>query len=115
VRIKRAYDPPAADDGLRVLVDRFWPRGVPKASARVDEWMRELAPSDELRRWYGHDPARFDEFRVSYRAELRERIDPLTRLVFAAERGRVTILCGARDVAHSNAAVLGELLEESLR
>jgi uncharacterized protein YeaO (DUF488 family) len=107
VAIKRAYEPAAASDGHRVLVDRIWPRGVSKANARIDEWAKELAPSTELRKWFGHDPERFDEFRRRYLAELAEQRDRVEEL---RRRGKVTLVYGARDPEHNNAAVLAELL-----
>lgn len=112
VRVKRVYDEPAAADGARVLVDRVWPRGIKKEAARLHEWARDVAPSAELRRWYGHDPDRFDEFRRRYVAELAEpgpraALERLRALV--AERP-VTLLTATRDVRLSQAAVLaGEL------
>ena len=113
VRTKRAYEPAEPGDGFRVLIDRLWPRGVRKQNAHIDEWARELAPSDELRRWFGHDPARFDEFARRYRDELAAHGDAIDRLRERAEQGTVTIVFGARDAAHSNAAVLAPLLRES--
>jgi len=113
VRIKRAYDPPEAGDGYRVLIDRVWPRGVKREDLRLDEWARDLAPSAELRRWFGHDPARFDAFRERYREELRSHADELAKLRRRAREGRVTIVYGARDREHNNAVVLAELLRES--
>ena len=110
VRTKRIYEPAAADDGYRVLIDRLWPRGVSKADARLDEWARELAPSDGLRRWFGHDPERFEEFARRYRDELAAHGDALEALRTRARRGTVTIVFGARDAEHSNAAVLAPLL-----
>jgi uncharacterized protein YeaO (DUF488 family) len=110
VRIKRVYDPAERDDGHRVLVDRLWPRGLSKQQAHVDEWARELAPSAELRRWFGHEPSRFAEFRRRYRRELeaqRERVEALRE---RARTERLTILYGARDREHNDAVVLGELL-----
>jgi uncharacterized protein YeaO (DUF488 family) len=112
VRLRRAYEPPAADDGYRVLIDRIWPRGVRRDELALDEWARDLAPSDELRRWFGHDPGRFREFRRRYRAELAGHADELETLRGRARRGRLTVVFGARDVEHSNAAVLAELLRE---
>src|SRR5690606_12651817 len=114
VRIRRVYDPPEPEDGFRILIDRVWPRGVSKEEARVDEWRRDLAPSTELRRWFGHDPARFDEFRRRYRAELEQAADALDELVERARDGVVTLVYGARDTEHNNAVVLRELLEERL-
>ena len=110
VRLKRAYEPAAEDDGYRVLVDRLWPRGVSREKARLDEWARELAPSAELRRWFGHDPARFDEFRRRYREELTPRADELEELRGRARSGRLTLVFGARDMERNDAIVLAEIL-----
>lgn len=112
VRTKRAYDRPAADDGHRVLIDHVWPRGVKRAALRLDEWARQLAPSDELRRWFAHDPDRFDEFRARYRAELASHGEKLAELRQRASHGTVTIVYAARDREHNNAVVLAELLRE---
>ena len=110
VRLKRAYEPAAEDDGYRVLVDRLWPRGVSREKARLDEWARELAPSAELRRWFGHDPARFDEFRRRYREELTPRANELEELRGRARSGRLTLVFGARDMERNDAIVLAEIL-----
>jgi len=112
VQVRRAYDAPSADDGRRILVDRLWPRGLAKDAAHVDEWLKAVAPSNELRRWYGHDPAKFDQFRSRYAAELREpeRAQALMRLRQEAGRGPVTLLTATRDAARSQAAVLAEQL-----
>lgn len=110
VRTKRVYEPPEPGDGHRVLIDRVWPRGVSREHARLDEWGRELAPSDGLRKWFGHDPERFQEFRSRYRSELRDHADRIEELRERARRGPVTIVYGARDEKHNNAAVLAELL-----
>jgi uncharacterized protein YeaO (DUF488 family) len=112
VRIKRAYESARPGDGKRILVDRLWPRGLTRAAARLESWRRELAPSTELRRWYGHDPAKFDRFRARYRMEVLRHQEALVNLVLDAERGPVTLVCATRDVRRSNAAVLKELLEE---
>jgi uncharacterized protein YeaO (DUF488 family) len=112
VRAKRIYDPPERGDGHRVLIDHVWPRGVSRERAQLDEWTRELAPSDELRKWFDHVPERFDEFRARYRDELAfhsERLDELRRLAAA---GPLTIVYAARDRAHNNAVVLAELLRD---
>jgi uncharacterized protein YeaO (DUF488 family) len=110
VRIKRAYDAPEPGDGHRVLIDGLWPRGVKRDALALDDWARDLAPSDELRRWFGHDPERFAVFRERYRAELAPRREQLDAL---RERdGPVTIVYGARDREHNNAVVLAELLRE---
>lgn len=112
VNVKRAYEEPGPDDGTRVLVDRLWPRGVAKERARIDLWLREVAPSDGLRRWYGHDPAKWEEFRHRYTAELAtdEQAAALERLRELGRQGTVTLVFAARDAEHSDAAVLRELL-----
>ena len=110
VRIKRIHEPASDDDGTRVLVDRVWPRGVRKADARLDEWCREVAPSPDLRKWFGHDPARFDEFARRYRAELGGVPEVLERLRARAREGRLTLLYAARDPACNHARVLAEVL-----
>lgn len=107
---KRIYDPPEPGDGYRVLIDHVWPRGVSHERARLDEWTRELAPSDDLRRWFDHDPARFAEFRARYRHELAAEHARLEKLRARAQAGPVTILYAARDREHNNAVVLAELL-----
>jgi uncharacterized protein YeaO (DUF488 family) len=106
VRVKRAYDPPAADDGVRVLVDRLWPRGLKRDEAVIDLWLKDVAPSADLRRWFGHDPARWAGFQDRYRAELAGNA-ALDRLLALAKRDkRVTLLYGAKDTEHNNAVVL---------
>lgn len=110
VHTKRIYEPPSADDGYRVLIDRIWPRGVSKQNAHLDEWAKELAPSAELRKWFNHQPDRFDGFRERYRAELQAHKEELRRLRRLASERRVTVVYAARDERHSNAAVLSELL-----
>jgi uncharacterized protein YeaO (DUF488 family) len=112
VRLKRAYDPAEPRDGYRVLVDRLWPRGVSKERARLDEWARELAPSAELRTWFGHDPERFAEFERRYRAELTAHEEKLDELRCRAREGTLTLVYGARDEEHNDAVVLAELLRE---
>jgi uncharacterized protein YeaO (DUF488 family) len=114
-QIKRAYEPAASADGFRVLVDRLWPRGLSKEDAAIDEWLKDIAPSAELRKWFGHDPKRWVEFKARYRQELRsaERSAALARLRDAARtRGSVTLLFAARDMRHNHAAVLLEVLNE---
>lgn len=112
VRVRRVYDPPGPADGHRVLVDRLWPRGLAKSAAAVDEWLRAVAPSDELRRWYGHEVGKFAEFRDRYLAELgtQERAEALAHLRELADPGPLTLLTATRDVEHSSAAVLAERL-----
>jgi uncharacterized protein YeaO (DUF488 family) len=117
VKTKRAYDDPAPDDGRRVLVDRLWPRGISKERAHVDLWLRDVAPSDDLRKWYGHEPEKWDEFRRRYRDELRtgEAAAALAQLRDLAREGPLTLVYAARDSAHANAAVLAELLADGKR
>jgi uncharacterized protein YeaO (DUF488 family) len=112
VRVRRVYDEPAADDGARVLVDRLWPRGLTKERADLAEWCKEAAPSTELRRWYGHDPAKFDEFARRYRAELAqpERAAVLRHLHDLAGSRSLTLLTATRNPDISEAAVLADLL-----
>ncbi|MCR8726193.1 DUF488 domain-containing protein [Frigidibacter sp. ROC022] len=110
VRLKRAYDPPEPGDGTRVLVDRLWPRGVRKEAAAIDHWMKELAPSTRLRKWFGHDPAKWEEFQRLYAEELRPNGAALEELRGLARQGVVTLVFGARDRAHNQAVVLRGLL-----
>jgi uncharacterized protein YeaO (DUF488 family) len=115
VRLKRAYDPPAASDGYRVLIDRLWPRGISRDRAKLDGWEKELAPSTELRRWFGHDPTRFEEFRRRYIDELRQRRPLLSALRDRARDGTVTLVYSAHDEEHNDAIVLSEALRRGLR
>lgn len=112
-RLKRIHDPASNDDGCRVLVDRIWPRGMRKADAAIDQWMREIAPSTELRKWFGHDPARWDEFLRRYHQELDARPDLVDELCTRAADGTVTLCFAARDREHNNAVALKEYLEQS--
>ena len=114
--VQRVYDRAAPIRGQRVLVDRLWPRGVAKDSLHLDAWLKDLAPSNELRRWFGHDPARWDEFVRRYRAELAapERQEALRDLLRRASRSDLTLLYGARDETHNQAVVLKQVLEEML-
>jgi uncharacterized protein YeaO (DUF488 family) len=114
IRTKRVYDPPEPDDGARFLVERLWPRGMKKASLRMEAWLKDVAPSAALRRWFGHDPAKWEAFRHRYAAELRDKPAALQPLVEAARRGPVTLLYSARDTVHNNAVVLRLYLEEHL-
>lgn len=115
IRLKRAYDPPEPGDGKRFLVDRLWPRGVKKEDLALDGWLKEVAPSNELRHWFGHDPARWDEFRQRYAQEL-DALDPaaLRPLLDAARSGTLTLVYSARDEAHNNAVVLRDYLQARL-
>lgn len=113
VRVRRVYDEPTAEDGRRVLVDRLWPRGLSHDDAHLDQWCKDVAPSNELRRWYGHDPARFESFTDRYLLELQsaKQAVALTDLRDAAERGPLTLLTATRDLATSHARVLSDLLD----
>ncbi|SNS65865.1 Uncharacterized conserved protein YeaO, DUF488 family [Sphingomonas laterariae] len=115
IRIKRVYEPPAAEDGQRILVDRVWPRGVRRDDAALALWLKDIAPSTELRRWFGHDPARWAEFRRRYRAELDAMPSVVARLRDLAAAGDVTLLYGARDTAHNQAVALADYLADRLR
>ena len=112
LKLKRVYDPPEPDDGQRLLLDRLWPRGLSKDKAHVDRWLKDIAVSDELRRWFGHDPQRWPEFQRRYRQELLAHQDVLRELAEQASRGTITILYAARDDQHNNALVLRQALEE---
>ena len=115
VRVRRVYDPPDPADGHRVLVDRLWPRGLSKSAAALDEWVRAVAPSDELRRWYGHEADKFPAFRDRYGAELQapERAEALAHLRQLATSGPLTLLTATSDVEHSQAAVLAKRLRKA--
>jgi uncharacterized protein YeaO (DUF488 family) len=113
VHLKRAYEPPSPADGVRVLVDRLWPRGVSKSKAAIERWMKEIAPSTELRRWFGHDPKRWKEFLRRYRAELKYHAEALSELRAIARKGPLTLIYAARDKNHNEAVVLREILLRS--
>jgi uncharacterized protein YeaO (DUF488 family) len=115
IRTRRVYDPPEPGDGTRFLVERLWPRGMKKEELPMDGWLKDAAPSDELRRWFSHDPAKWDEFRRRYDAELEGKPDVLQPLREAARQGNVTLLYSARDTQHNNAVALKEYLESSWR
>jgi uncharacterized protein YeaO (DUF488 family) len=110
IRLKRAYEPPSAEDGVRVLVDRLWPRGVRKSEAAIDRWLKEIAPSTELRRWFGHDPGRWSEFRRRYRSELSGHAELVNELRALARKKPVTLIYAARDERHNEAVVLRDIL-----
>lgn len=110
VRLKRAYALPSADDGVRVLVDRLWPRGLRKSQAAIDRWVKDVAPSTELRKWFGHDPSRWDEFRRRYKAELAHKAEPLDELRAIARHQTLTLVFAARDEQHNEAIVLRDVL-----
>ncbi len=111
IRTKRVYDPPSPDDGTRVLVDRIWPRGVSKEKANVDEWAKEVAPSNELRKWFGHDPDKWKEFERRYFAELKKNPDVRKEVLPPGHKATVTLVFGARDTEHNNAVALKSYLE----
>jgi len=112
IKLKRVYVEPAVEDGRRILVERLWPRGMSKDKIKIDEWMKDLAPSGSLRRWFSHDPEKWQEFRSRYRKELEPKTSELKRLAEMAKRGDITFVYSARDEQHNNAVVLKELLEE---
>ncbi|TPJ32160.1 DUF488 domain-containing protein [Mesorhizobium sp. B2-8-3] len=111
IAVKRVYEPPAKADGQRVLVDRIWPRGVSKKDAELTLWLKEIAPSDALRKWFGHEPERWAEFQKRYRAELDANGDAVAELRALLGRGKVTLLYGAHDEAHNNAVALAGYFE----
>jgi uncharacterized protein YeaO (DUF488 family) len=111
IKLKRAYEPPEKSDGARILVDRLWPRGVSKNSARIDCWLKEIAPSDALRKWFGHDPEKWTEFRNRYAGELAKRPLAVAQLKQFVGKGTVTLVYGAKDERHNNAVALKKYLE----
>jgi uncharacterized protein YeaO (DUF488 family) len=115
LRLKRAYEPGVRLDGRRILVDRLWPRGLSKQRAAIDEWMKEIAPSKELRRWFGHDPQKWPEFQRRYRRELRARAHLVRQIAKLASRGRVTLVFGARDEARNDAVVLAAVVRARMK
>jgi len=110
LKLKRAYEPPARGDGTRILVDRLWPRGLKKDAAALDHWMKEVAPSPALRKWFGHDPERWSEFRRRYAKELGAQAEPLDTIRALAHAGPVTLVYAARDEEHNHALVLRDVL-----
>jgi uncharacterized protein YeaO (DUF488 family) len=114
IRLKRVYEPAMSSDGYRVLIDRLWPRGVSRDQARLDEWDRKLPPSTQLRRWFGHEPSRFDEFRRRYIEELRSQRPRLMELRRRARSGTLTLVYSAHDTEHNDAVVLAEVLRRGL-
>ena len=115
IQVKRVYDPPDVRDGKRFLVERLWPRGMKKENLRMDGWLKNVAPSDELRKWFGHDPARWEDFRQRYVAELESNSDAWKPLLEAALQGSVTLIYSARDQEHNNAQALMIFLEDRLK
>jgi uncharacterized protein YeaO (DUF488 family) len=111
IYLKRIYEAPSADDGCRILVDRIWPRGVSKEKAKLNHWIKEVAPSTELRKWFAHDPEKFSEFADRYREELKEKTEALAEIREEVKKHKVTLLYGARDTEHNQAVVLQRLLQ----
>lgn len=114
IKLKRAYNRPEPDDGARILVDRLWPRGISKEAAKIDTWLKDAAPSGELRKWYGHDPEKWDEFRKRYLEELRTRPGAAAEIRRLAGTGRVTFVYGSAETRLNNAAALKDFLEKGL-
>lgn len=110
VKLRRVYEPPSRSDGKRVLIDRLWPRGVKKSEVKIDEWMKDIAPSTGLRKWFGHEPARWPEFQDRYAAEVRQHPELLNDLRRLAREGPLTLVFAARDEAHNDAIVLRDLI-----
>ena len=113
IKLKRAYEPAARGDGERILVERLWPRGVSKDRAKIDLWLKDIAPSTQLRKWFGHDPDRWEQFRRRYAAELKDKIDLLKMLKQKAKNGPVTFVYAARDEQHNGALALKQVVEKS--
>ncbi len=111
LQVKRVYDTPSKEDGKRLLVDRVWPRGLSKEEAKIDEWLRDFAPSTELRKWFGHDPARWTQFQRRYYAELDEKPDVRKTILPSKTKGTVTLVFGAKDIEHNNAVALKNYLQ----
>jgi len=110
IRLKRAYERPSPDDGVRILVDRLWPRGLKKVDAAIDHWMKNVAPSPELRRWFAHDPVRWKEFQKRYKQELKQRQNEVSELRTLARHSSITFIFAARDEEHNEAVVLRDFL-----
>lgn len=108
--IKRVYEPAQKEDGVRILIDRLWPRGLSKEKAKIDLWLKDIAPSQELRQWFGHDPAKWIEFQIRYRKELKSKSGDFETIREKAKRGKVTLVYGAKDEKHNDAVVLAEML-----
>jgi uncharacterized protein YeaO (DUF488 family) len=111
IKLKRIYDPVSPDDGKRILIDRLWPRGIRKEDARIDEWLRDIAPSAQLRKWFSHEPSKWAEFKKRYREELKDKRELIDKLRSEAEKKTLTLLYAAKDREHNNAVVLKEVIE----
>ena len=114
LKIKRAYESPKRDDGVRFLVDRLWPRGMKKEELKIKAWLKDVSPSPDLRKWFGHDPDKWTEFQKRYRKELKNNSDAWQPILDAAKKGNVTLLYSAKDTEHNSALVLKKFLEEQL-
>ncbi len=114
IRIKRVYEKPLKDDGKRILIDRLWPRGLKKEDARIDEWIKEIAPSNELRKWFSHDPNRWDEFKYRFFAELHGHRQLIDGIISTAKKGTVTLLFGSKEERFNNAVALKEYIEKRM-
>ena len=112
VQIKRVYEEPSTSDGKRILIDRLWPRGLTKEKAKVDLWLKDIAPSTELRQWFGHDPSKWNEFKKRYHDELKKNCEIIVKLIEQLKTGKVTLVYGAKDEEHNDAVVLKEYLEK---
>ena len=115
IKLKRAYEPASRGDGVRFLVERLWPRGISKATLEIDEWLKDAGPSTELRKWFSHDPEKWDEFRRRYRRELDARPEAWQPIVAMARRGTVTLIYSSHDTEHNNAVALQEYLQPKVR
>lgn len=115
LKIKRIYDEPSRDDGKRILIDRLWPRGLKKEDVKIDEWLKEVAPSNELRKWFNHDPDKWEEFKKRFHAELKERQDMVAEIIRAARKGRVTLLFGSKEERFNNAVALREYVASRMK
>ncbi len=112
IKIKRIYDPASPDDGKRIYIDRLWPRGMKKEEVKMDEWLKEVSPSDSLRKWFGHDPAKYEEFKRRYAKELEKHSETLERIRQEGKKKTVTLLFSAKDIEHNNATVMQEILSQ---
>ena len=112
VQIKRVYEEPSTSDGKRILIDRLWPRGLTKGKAKIDLWLKDIAPSTELRQWFGHDPSKWKEFKKRYHDELKKNREIIVKLIEQLKTGKVTLVYGAKDEEHNDAVVLKEYLEK---
>lgn len=112
MKIKRVYEKPEKDDGYRILVDRLWPRGISKASAEIDEWIKEIAPSTELRKWFNHEPEKFSEFKKRYKEELKTQVAELKKIHEISQKKKITLLYSAKDTQYNQAVVLLEVLQK---